>query len=448
MGRNNQRRRADKKRREGRDGRGRAAGPTDHSWRPDARAAIEYLAIVGSAASFDGDDADTDRVLDALMVHREEGAPVTAVVGELIAAGMASAWEGGWQPEEVVRQVRRRCRDAHVALAVASLASATCWQLARGAAIPAAWSSQLDELVVPADRDRAGDWLAGAVRVPGTSLRDGLLTALGLLGLVLHLPAIEALAPRPSEWHDVALFGSRTRGDDPVLAKVRALLAKAESTQFTAEAESLTAKAQELMARHAIDEAVARRSAPSGERPAVRRIPVDDPYAESKSTLLTAVGRANDVRCIWYPSFAMMAVVGFEHDLDLVELLFTSLLVQASRAMLAKGPVKDRSGRSRTRSFRQSFLVAYAQRIGERLAMAALQARQEAERDLEMSILPVLASRAEEIDDAFTQTFHHVHFSDGPSVTNGDGWHAGRIAAELATLGPEQAVLDGMATAG
>lgn len=55
-------------------------------------------------------------------------------------------------------------------------------------------------------------------------------------------------------------------------------------------------------------------------------------------------------------------------DLDAVELLFTSLLVQATTAMLAAGSRQDAHGRSRTRSFRQSFLAAYAQRIGERLA--------------------------------------------------------------------------------
>ena len=44
--------------------------------------------------------------------------------------------------------------------------------------------------------------------------------------------------------------------DAGVLAKVRALLAKAESTTFEAEAEALTAKAHQLMVRHTIDEAL------------------------------------------------------------------------------------------------------------------------------------------------------------------------------------------------
>ena len=47
-------------------------------------------------------------------------------------------------------------------------------------------------------------------------------------------------------------------------------------------------------------------------------------------------------------------------------------------AMLRAGGKQDAYGRSRTRAFRQSFLVSYAIRIGERLAEAASHAEQEA----------------------------------------------------------------------
>jgi hypothetical protein len=57
------------------------------------------------------------------------------------------------------------------------------------------------------------------------------------------------------------------------------------------------------------------------------------------------------------------AVIGFPADLDAVELLFTSLLVQANTAMLRAGAKRDQYGRSRTRAFRQSFLMSYAIRM-------------------------------------------------------------------------------------
>jgi hypothetical protein len=206
----------------------------------------------------------------------------------------------------------------------------------------------------------------------------------------------------------------------------------------------LTAKAQELMARHSIDEAVAQGS-PGGhrEKPVARRVAVDDPYAKAKSSLLAAIASANGVRAVWDDEQALMTLVGFGSDLDGVDVLFTSLLMQASRAMLAKGRVRDTRGHSRTRSFRQSFLLAYAQRIHERLVMAAHQARHDAEHDLGRNLLPVLAGRSDDVDDYTAELFPHLSRSSRATATNPEGWLAGRASAETAVLGPVQQHLEG-----
>jgi hypothetical protein len=107
----------------------------------------------------------------------------------------------------------------------------------------------------------------------------------------------------------------------------------------------------------------------------------------------------------------------------------------------------DRRGRSRTRSFRQSFLMAFATRIHERLAMAALSARRQAEGELEMELLPVLAGRDQEVDETVSAMFPHLTRGRGPSVTNREGWAAGRAAGERATLGPERGKLDRVTSA-
>ena len=84
-----------------------------------------------------------------------------------------------------------------------------------------------------------------------------------------------------------------------VLDKVRALLAKAESTTFDAEAEAFTAKAQELMARHRIDRAVfearEHRHRAGGTR-SVAGSGSSDPYADAKAMLLANVADANGCR--------------------------------------------------------------------------------------------------------------------------------------------------------
>ncbi len=86
--------------------------------------------------------------------------------------------------------------------------------------------------------------------------------------------------------------------------------------------------------------------------------------------VLQTVAKANRCRTIWHKELGMSTVFGFMADLDAVELLFTSLLVQANAAMLRAGAKRDAHGRSRTRAFRQSLLLAYATRIGERLSQA------------------------------------------------------------------------------
>jgi hypothetical protein len=63
---------------------------------------------------------------------------------------------------------------------------------------------------------------------------------------------------------------------------------------------------------------------------------------------------------------AIATVVGVPLDIDQVEMLFTSLLIQATRAMTEAGA--DQPGSfERSATFGRSFLAAYAVRIGERL---------------------------------------------------------------------------------
>jgi len=125
-------------------------------------------------------------------------------------------------------------------------------------------------------------------------------------------------------------------------------------------------------------------------------------------------------------------------------LLFTSLLVQATTAMMHAGSRRDGHGRSTTRSFRQSFLTAFAQRIGERLAAATKQATEQASRDLAGQpgadrLLPVLASRDSAVGAMADELFPGL-VGRAVAVTNRDGWVSGRAAADQAQLATRHAV--------
>lgn len=219
--------------------------------------------------------------------------------------------------------------------------------------------------------------------------------------------------------------------DSGVLHKVRSLLAKAESTTFPDEAEALTAKAQQLMDRHAIDRAVLAAATP-GDRahPVGRRITIEAPYARAKFQLLTELARANRCRAVWARHLGEATVVGFSEDQETIELLYTSLLVQATSAMLRSG----RSASTRTRSYRQSFLIAFAARIGQRLQSAAEASTAQADAAHGGAVLPVLHDRALAVEDMLAREFPQVRTM---RVTARDhiGYAAGHAAADRAHLG-------------
>lgn len=224
---------------------------------------------------------------------------------------------------------------------------------------------------------------------------------------------------------------------DTYLARIQALLDKAESTTFPEEAEALIAKAQELMARHAIDDAMLAGVATSRDEVEAEQVVIAAPYASAKVGLLSAAGRANRCRVVVAkgPSGSQVCtVVGFPDDLANVRTLFASLSVQATRFVLS-APVPPGEG---PRSFRHAFLTSFGLRIGERLAAAERQAIAEAEAERGVAAGPsvsiVLASRQELVDEDLARRFPRLG-TKRISVSSRAGWHGGRRAADRANLG-------------
>lgn len=118
------------------------------------------------------------------------------------------------------------------------------------------------------------------------------------------------------------------------MRKIKALLAKAESTT-PEEAEALRDKAYELMAKWNIDEAAL--EAQSGE--ATDEIDTIDlelklsPYQAPLEELLGYLCRLNNIEWMYYQENRKRryTLVGFRRDLDLVQTLWTSLMLQAAR---------------------------------------------------------------------------------------------------------------------
>ena len=214
-----------------------------------------------------------------------------------------------------------------------------------------------------------------------------------------------------------------------ILGRVQALLAKAESTEFPEEAEALFAKAQELITRHSIDEVLARTRS-SSDKPEMRRLQMEAPYASAKFTLISAVGRANDITVVGDQNY-LVTLIGFRTDLDAVEMLFASLVIQATRAMFAAGYAL---AGSRVRAFRHSFLVAFSHHIEQRLREARIRTESEVESETGMALVPLLDAKRDAIAQLAADEFPHVR-TKRASMSHAGGYLAGRDAAERADIG-------------
>ncbi|MGY1848691.1 MULTISPECIES: DUF2786 domain-containing protein [unclassified Blastococcus] len=386
-------------------------------------------------------DAGVAAELAATLSTRGVGLDDGGLVTRALLDALDETWERGWQPADVAHAARRQVGAASVPLLVALVAEHARRTDAVSRA-PESWVDQLRELGALDAGGATGDatvtaWHRSERRVPAEAWR----IALQLTGMLRTTARIELLVPPPSRWGAARPRAERRSAsdDDRALRRIRALLAKAESTGFPDEAEALTAKAQELMTRHAVDAALLDGGPPSGADVDTRRVHLADPYARAKTQLLGAVAEANDVRLVWYQGLGIATLVGIRSDLDAVELLFTSLLLQVAQA-LATAERQD-GRRPASRSFRRAFLLGYAHRIGERLVAARRRATAEAAAERGADLLPVLRSRQEAVAARTAELFPRVRAGRSRSSVDAGGWYAGRAAAERADVAPRRSPL-------
>jgi hypothetical protein len=213
---------------------------------------------------------------------------------------------------------------------------------------------------------------------------------------------------------------------DSLLARVRKLLAKAEDPACTpAEAEAFTAKATELIAKYGVDQALlaAEKPDPVGDR----IVTIVPPYARDKAGLLAAVAMAMRCRVVHLErqGTARSHLFGHAVDLERVELLFTSLLVQAAHGLAAAiVPWGEHPA-----AFRRSWLVGFTEAIRGRLVESERSAVSEAPgADL------VLADRTALVEQRRDQVYPRLA-KLGPRRLQGSGRRQGYAVGRTANLG-------------
>lgn len=201
--------------------------------------------------------------------------------------------------------------------------------------------------------------------------------------------------------------GSRDKA--ATMARVRQMLAKAEAEGATeAEAEAYTAKAAELMAAYGIDRAMADAKATAKQKPGSRKIDIDNPWAQVRAHLLAGIAGALGCQCVLLSTSkpgARIHVFGFESDLEQVDVLYTSLVLQMASSLKRVRPPWDvRSVRAWNRSYLLGWVTAVTAR--------AKAAYDKAAKDADATVKPgesgtalVLSDRAVEIREALTEAY-------------------------------------------
>ncbi|HUF97189.1 MAG TPA: DUF2786 domain-containing protein [Ilumatobacter sp.] len=221
--------------------------------------------------------------------------------------------------------------------------------------------------------------------------------------------------------------------DPDLIAKVRKLLAMAERTSNVNEADAFSRKAAELIAAHRIDPGRLR-AEPSGDL-ATHAVELGrGAYVRGRLMLLMAVAEPQGCKVVFErrPHGTVAFVAGFRSDLEAVDLLYTSLHLQAAARMSAE----RRATAAATQQFRRSFLFGYAKQIGEMLATAADDVGQQAHPA--QSVLPALRARERLVADFAKREFGPVRAARRPTAPTATGWAAGQQAAARADLGRQQ----------
>ncbi|MEV4642751.1 DUF2786 domain-containing protein [Actinoplanes sp. NPDC049548] len=220
---------------------------------------------------------------------------------------------------------------------------------------------------------------------------------------------------------------------DNKLAKIRALLAKAENPAATpAESEAYTAKATELIQKWGLEEAMKDAAEEVTLRAADRIMAMEGHYQRDKADLLWGIANAMGCQGVVIPkghrgsTAVAVHLFGMDGDLDRVDLLFTSLLVQAAHGMATAQPW---SSSANIKAYRRSWLAGFRRAVTRRLEAQRRRAADETGPGTDL----VLADRSALVkarrDEVYPKTVRR------PRRLTGSGFHSGYAAGQRANLG-------------
>lgn len=239
--------------------------------------------------------------------------------------------------------------------------------------------------------------------------------------------------------------------NNPKLTTIRNLLALAEGASTEQERDLAMERAGALMEKYSIDEAMIESSKSAAERRdkiTSVRFPFEGGEIYARQELLSRIAYAHDVRVI--VNMCRRAVIGltlfgWESDLRIVELLYTSLLLQHARA-LKRAIISDQPGwlrRGEVTVWRRTWTRGFAERVGDRLRVARNRAaeqydtaaRERVDATRAASAVLVVVDRRQAVIAAFDEKHGGLRKRRSQGRTDLRGYDAGVKAGNRADIG-------------
>ncbi len=195
-------------------------------------------------------------------------------------------------------------------------------------------------------------------------------------------------------------------------AKIAGLLAKAESTEHEAERNAYLEKAMALQEKYAVDATMAAEAGRGRNVIITSRLFCQErntPLIKAKRELIGGLAHLHRGKAFIGPGRSYIKVVAYEDDLDFIDAMYTSMLLQLQTAM-----ARDERGSFSVRlhlghvpagevkGWRVSYAHAYVRRVLSRLTIAKMNRERETAEAEKSSGAPgsalVLASRVAAVD--------------------------------------------------
>lgn len=231
--------------------------------------------------------------------------------------------------------------------------------------------------------------------------------------------------------------------ENPKLAQIRALLAKAERTENPVEAEAYTAKAMEMIAKYGIEEAQLEAKGGTKDTAQKTEFVVEGKYTARRELFLQLLAKA--LRCspikrnsLSTRTRSVTSVYGMGKDIERLRMLWTSLDLQLAKVVNETRVPAWENGRT----FRTNLISGFSNRVVSRVKDAEAVAREETYRtegnghgtDL------VLMDHAAQVQALFKANHDKVRTYGYSSSYSSSGFNAGDSAGRRANIGSGSSV--------